>query len=245
MGNRIFLAGASGAIGRRLTPLLLGAGHYVVGTTRSEARANELRVLGAAAMVVDVFDAPALSRAFESAWPDIVIHQLTDLPKDLDPNKMGNAIVRNARVREEGTRNLVRCAIATGVRRLVAQSIAWAYAPGSEPHAESDPPDTEAQGDRGITIRGIIALEDRTLKSPPLEGVVLRYGQLYGPGTHAARPSSSATMPIHVDAAALAALLAVDHGQSGAFNIAEPNIHVATEKARTQLQWTADFRIPA
>ena len=85
MSHRIFLAGASGAIGSRLTPLLLGAGHYVCGSTRSKAKADALRALGADPVVVDVFDATALSRAVASARPDVVIHQLTDLPKDLDP----------------------------------------------------------------------------------------------------------------------------------------------------------------
>jgi nucleoside-diphosphate-sugar epimerase len=87
-GHRIFLAGASGAIGRRLTPLLHGAGHYVCGSTRSKANADALRPLGADPVVVDVFDAAALSRAVAAARPDIVIHQLTDLPKDLDPRQM-------------------------------------------------------------------------------------------------------------------------------------------------------------
>ena len=195
MGYRILLAGASGAIGKRLVPLLRDAGHYVAGTTRSAAKSEMLRALGAEPVVVDVFDAAALSRVAASVRPDIVIHQLTDLPKDLDPSQMAAAIVRNARIRDEGTRNLVEAAIAAGARRLVAQSIAWAYAPGPEPHDESDPLDVAAQGDRGVSIRGVIALEDLTLKSPPLEGVVLRYGQLYGPGTHAQKPSNSA--PIH------------------------------------------------
>ena len=122
MGNRVFLAGASGAIGRRLTPLLREAGYPVTGATRSMSKAEDLHLLGIDVVVVDVFDAPALSRAFEAARPDIVIHQLTDLPKDLNSAKMGDAIVRNARIREEGTRNLVQCAIAAGVRRMAAQS---------------------------------------------------------------------------------------------------------------------------
>jgi nucleoside-diphosphate-sugar epimerase len=227
MGYRIFLAGASGAIGRRLTPLLHSAGHYVCGSTRSEANADALRSLGADPVVVDVFDASALSRAVASARPDVVIHQLTDLPKDLNPREMGAAIVRTARVRSEGTRNLVRAAIAAGARRLVAQSIAWA-----EPHAETDPLDAGAEGDSGINLQGVIALEDLTLKSPPLEGVVLRYGQLYGPGTPSDRPSNSA--PVHVDAAAYAALLAIDHGDPGIYNIAQSNRHVATEKKGTR-----------
>jgi nucleoside-diphosphate-sugar epimerase len=243
MGYRIFLAGASGAIGKRLVPLLRDAGHHVCGTTRSAANADALRILGAEPVIVDVFDAPALSKAVAAARPDVVIHQLTDLPKDLDPRQMPAAIVRNARIREEGTRNLVNAAIAAGVHRLVAQSIAWAYAPGPEPHQESDPLDAQAEGDRGISVKGVIALEDLTLKSPPLEGVMLRYGQLYGPGTHSDRPSNAA--PVHVDAAAYAALLAIDHGSPGAYNIAQPNKLVTTEKARVELGWIADFRLPA
>jgi nucleoside-diphosphate-sugar epimerase len=90
MGYRIFLAGASGAIGRRLTPLLRGAGHYVCGSTRSEANADALRALGPDPVVVDVFDPPALSHAVASARPDVVIHQLTDLPKDLKPRFCGS-----------------------------------------------------------------------------------------------------------------------------------------------------------
>ena len=243
MSYRIFLAGASGAIGRRLTPLLRGAGHYVCGSTRSEAKADALRLLGADPIVVDVFDPSALSRAVASARPDIVIHQLTDLPKDLNPREMGAAIVRTARIRSEGTRNLVRAAIAAGAHRLVAQSIAWVYAPGAEPHAETDPLDTGAEGESGINVQGVITLEDLTLRSPPLDGVVLRYGQLYGPGTASDRPSKSA--PIHVDAAAYAALLAIDHCDPGIYNVAQPNRHFTTEKARAELGWTPDFRLSA
>ncbi|MET4374872.1 nucleoside-diphosphate-sugar epimerase [Bradyrhizobium sp. LB1.3] len=243
MGYRIFLAGASGAIGRRLTPLLHRAGHYVCGSTRSQANANALRSLGADPVIVDVFDAPALSCAVASARPNVVIHQLTDLPKDLNPREMGAAIVRTARIRSEGTRNLVEAAISAGAYRLVAQSIAWAYAPGAEPHAETDPLDMGAEGESGINVQGLIALEDLTLKSPPLEGLVLRYGQLYGPGTASDQPSNSS--PVHVDAAAYAAMLAIDHGDPGVYNIAQSNRHVATEKAHAALGWTPDFRLPA
>lgn len=240
MPCRIFLAGATGAIGKRMIPLLREAGHTVVGTTRSRAKAETLRSLGVEPVVVNVFDAKLLLRAIEAARPDVMIHQLTDLPKDLDPGLMKAAIVRNARLRDEGTRNLVGAANATGVRRLVAQSIAWAYAPGPEPHAESHPLDADAQGDRRITVRGVIALEDWTLKSPPLVGLVLRYGRLYGPGTQADKPSN--VTPVHVDAAAYAAVLAIDRGESGLYNIAEPNTHIATQKARGELGWDADFR---
>jgi nucleoside-diphosphate-sugar epimerase len=243
MGCRIFLAGAAGVIGRRLTPLLRAAGHHVAGTTRSAERADALRARGVDPIVVDVFDAAALARKVASTQPDVVIHQLTDLPSGLDPSRMGEAIVRNARIRDEETRNLVRAANAAGAGRLVAQSIAWAYAPGPEPHSESDPLETEAEGNRAISVRGIIALEYSTLTPPPLEGLVLRYGQIYGPGTGTDAPAGSA--PLHVDAAAYAALLAVDKGAPGIFNIAEPNEIVATEKARTKLGWRADFRLPS
>src|SRR6201986_3459888 len=133
MSYRIFLAGASGAIGRRLTPLLHSAGHYICGSTRSKAKADALRTLGADPVVVDVFDATALSRAVASVRPDVVIHQLTDLPKDLNPREMGAAIIRTARIRSEGTRNLVRAAIAADARRVVAPSIAWGPRRGAGP----------------------------------------------------------------------------------------------------------------
>jgi nucleoside-diphosphate-sugar epimerase len=242
MSYRIFLAGASGVIGRRLAPLLRDAGHTVVGTTRSQTKAEELRALHIEPMIVDVFDAAALMRAVVSARPRIVIHQLTDLTGLLDPTRRTETLARNARIREEGTQNLVRAAIAAGVRRCVVQSIAWVYAPGSEPHVELDPLDFGADGVRAATVRGIAALEKWTLQSPPLEGLVLRYGQFYGPGTGSDVPQGA--VPVHVDAAAYAALLAIDHGEHGIYNIAEPNEQVATEKVRRELGWRPDFRRP-
>lgn len=232
---RIFLAGATGAIGRRLIPLLLEAGHSVVGTTRSAAKTGMLRELGVEPVTVDVFDAPALTAAVRAARAQIVIHQLTDLPKDLNPSEMAEGRARNARIRQLGTRNLVDAARAAGVRRMVAQSIAWAYAAGPEPHAESDPLSPDQTG--------VIALEALTLHSPPLQGVVLRYGQLFGPGTHTQTPLGPA--PVHVDAAAYAALLAIDHGTSSIYNVAQPNAYVRTTQATTELGWTADFRVSA
>ena len=243
MAYRIFLAGAAGAIGRRLTPLLCEAGHTVFGTTRSPAKADELRALGAEPVLVDVFDAHELAAAVAAARPEIVIHQLTDLPRGLDPAQMEQAVRRNAHLRSEGTRHLVDAAIAAGARRLVAQSIAWAYAPGPEPHAESDALDVDASGIRAVSVDGIVALERAVLESPPLEGIVLRYGQLFGPGTGTDAPAGSA--PLHVDAAAHAALLAIDRGGTGVYNIAGPNAYVATGKARAVLGWNADLRPPA
>ena len=120
---RIFLAGATGAIGKRLVPLLLDAGYSVIGTTRSTAKADGLRAAGAEPVVVDVFDAAALSAAVLQARPDVVIHQLTDLPPGLDPKQMTAGTQRNARVRSEGTQNLVTAMLEAKVRRLVAQSM--------------------------------------------------------------------------------------------------------------------------
>ena len=242
MGHHIFLAGASGAIGQRLIPQLLAAGHQVTGTTRNADKAEKLLALGVEPFVVDVFDAGALSRAMAATRPDIVVHQLTDLPSGLDPSRMGEAIVRNARIRNEGTRNLVAAAGASGVRRMVAQSIAWAYAPGPEPHREADPLDGGASGNRGISVGGVIALENSVLNAP-FAGIVLRYGQLYGPGT--GTDTAAGASPVHVDAAAYAALRAIDKGAPGAFNVAEPNQAVSTQKAVEELGWRADFRLPA
>ena len=239
---RIFLAGASGAIGKRLLPLLRNAGHHVVGTTRSAAKAEALRAAGVEAAIVDVFDAAALSRAVSAARPDIVMHQLTDLPPGLDPARMSEAGPRNARMRCEGTENLVRAALAAGAPRLIAQSIAWMYAPRPQPYTEADPLDIHAQGARAITVGGVVALEHLTLSSPPLEGVVLRYGHLYGPGTGADHAEPPA---LHVDAAAAAALLAIEHAHPGIYNIAEPSGYLSTEKAQRELGFDPSFRLDA
>jgi nucleoside-diphosphate-sugar epimerase len=240
MGQRILLAGATGVIGRRLMPLLRDAGHHVVGVTRSESKAQEFH--GAEMVAADVFDAAAVARVVASIRPDIVVHQLTDLSGLADPVTAADAIRRNARIRTEGTCNLVAAALAANVRHMVAQSIAWAYAPGPLPHAEDDALDIEAAEPRAITVRGVAALEAAVLNSPPMKGTILRYGQLYGPGTGRDRPTGSA--PLHVDAAAHAALLAIARGEAGIFNVAEPSLEVLTEKATSKLGWRADFRTP-
>ena len=239
---KIFLAGAAGAIGKRLVPLLLDTGHHVVGTTRSTDKADAMRAAGVEPVIVDVFDMPALSRAVGAARPDIVIDQLTDLPQGLDPARMAEGSRRNARMRREGTRNLVTAMRAAGVHRLVAQSIAWMYAPGPEPHREDDPLDLHAAGPRADTADGVATLEQLTIASPPIDGVVLRYGHLYGPGTGA----DVAEIPsLHVDAAASAALLAVEHARRGIYNIAEPNRYLSTDKARRELGFDPGFRLTA
>src|SRR5690606_23891862 len=133
------------------------------------------------------------------ARPDIVVHQLTDLPPALDPAKMADARARTARLREVGTRNLVAAALAAGARRMVAQSICFAYAPGPAPHDEGDPLHTDAPGELGLTVRAVAELERQVLGAP-FESVILRYGKLYGPGTGFDRPPGD--VPLHVEAAA-------------------------------------------
>src|SRR5215469_1235098 len=224
---KIFLAGAAGAVGKRFVPLLLDSGHHVVGTTRSTSKAEALRAAGVEPVVVDVFDAPALSRAVSAARPDIVVHQLTDLPPGLDPARMAEGTLRNARMRSEGTRNLVTAALESGAHRLIAQSIAWMYAPGPEPHSEDDPLDMHARGTRAITVAGVVTLERLTVSSPPIEGVVLRYGHLYGPNTGA--DTAGEAPSIHADAAAWAALLAIEKARPGIFNVAEPCKYLSSE----------------
>ena len=237
---KIFLAGAGGAIGRRLTPLLRRAGHDVVGTTRSAEKTAALRALGAEPVVVDVFDAVALARAVQAAAPQVVMHQLTDLA--YAPNTPGfeEGLERNARLRIEGTRNLVAAAKAAGVRRLIAQSIAFVYAPGEGARVESDPRDLAATGIRKRMVDGVVALEDTTLEMP--EGIVLRYGLLYGPGTWFENEKRGKPA-LHVDAAAQAALLAVTTGAPGIYNIAEDDGAISSEKAKREFGFDAAFRI--
>ena len=133
MPKSIFLAGATGAVGRRLVPLLVEAGHRVTGTTRAKEKAEALRALGATPAVIDVFDMAALKDAMKMAAPDVVIHQLTDLSLLADPARRAEALERNARLRIEGTANLVAAALLSGARRMIAQSISFVYAPGRQP----------------------------------------------------------------------------------------------------------------
>ena len=239
---RIFLAGAAGAIGRRLVPQLVSAGHTVTGTTRFRDRAEWLQAAGVKPVIVDVYDAAALQQAVAEAQPEVVIHQLTDLPQQYDPKTFAAALARTARLRVEGTGNLVAAARAVGARRLVAQSLAFMYAPGPLPHRESDPLNIDAPGDDRMTTRAIATLERLVTTSPGIEGLVLRYGHLYGPDTWTRDPFGDT--PVHVDAAAYAAFLAVTRGRAGIYNICEDHGSVSIEEARRELGWDPAFRLP-
>jgi nucleoside-diphosphate-sugar epimerase len=238
---RIFLAGASGAIGRRLVPLLVQAGHEVTGMTRSSASAKEIERAGAAAVVLDVYDAPAVAAAMGAARPEVVIHQLTDLPREFDQEKISASYANNARIRTDGTRNLIAAAHAAGARRFVVQSIAFAYAPGGEPHPETDPLNL-ADPMRAVTVKGAADMERQVLEAPGMEGIVLRYGLLYGPGTWS--PDGPGRKPaLHVDAAAKAALLTVARGAAGVYNVADDDGAVSIAKARAALGFEPNFRL--
>jgi uncharacterized protein YbjT (DUF2867 family) len=191
---RIFLAGASGVIGTRLLPLLVGAGHDVAGMTRFPARAEVLRALGATPVVCDVYDAAALRDAVAGYGPDAVIHQLTDLPDDAA--RIAEHAAANNRIRREGTTHLVAAARAAGARRFLAQSIAWPLS-----------------GD------GAAAVEELERTVLAANGVVLRYGRLYGPGTY--YEGDAPPHPrIHVDEAARRTAAALE-APSGVLTVAE------------------------
>ncbi|QRY79786.1 NAD(P)-dependent oxidoreductase [Pseudomonas sp. PDNC002] len=241
MCMKVFFAGASGAIGQRLLPLLIERGYEVLAISRSPERVAMLQAMGARAQVLDVFDGEALHAALRDFKPRWVIHQLTDLPAGLDPARMPAAQPRNARVRREGTANLVSAARAVGVQRMVAQSIAWAYAAGESPLHEDQPLDLDAEGPRAISVGGVAALESSVLGAAPMEGIVLRYGRLYGPGTGA--DAADPRLSVHVDDAARAALLALEWGVPGAYNITEQDVEVSSAKARHRLGWQPGFRL--
>jgi nucleoside-diphosphate-sugar epimerase len=235
---KVFVAGASGAIGGPLVRQLVAAGHEVTGTTRRPERAGEIRAEGATAVVCDVFDLPALEAAVAEAAPEVVVNELTSLPEDFNPRKMDYGPTN--RVRVEGGGNLMRAALAAGARRYVTQSIAFIYAPEGElvkdeeaPHFEDAPPPFD-EGERAM-----IAHEREVLDAEGIEGVVLRYGQFYGPGTYympgsgsIARQVEKRMLPIigngmgmssfiHVEDAAAATVAALDRGGPGIYNITD------------------------
>jgi nucleoside-diphosphate-sugar epimerase len=236
---KVFLAGATGVIGRRLTPMLVEAGHEVTAITRSEAKTQALREAGAEPVVCDVFDAEALREAVVAASPQVVLHELTDLPPTLDPRKMEEQTAGNDRIRTEGTRNLVGAAVVAGAKRIVAQSIAFAYAPtGGSVKSEDEPLFEDAPWPWSRSVRALEELERLVTQTEGIEGIVLRYGFFYGPGSayagggYIAREVRRRRFPlvgsgggvfsyIHVDDAAAATLAAVERGRPGIYNIVD------------------------
>lgn len=170
-----------------------------------------------------------------------MIHQLTDLPAGLDPEKMEAALIRNARLREEGTKNLVSASIKAGVSKMIAQSIAFVYEPGQLPYTEESPLLNFEDPAYGETSRALASLEEQVLNAK-FDGIVLRYGMLFGPGT--GFDSAIDAIPcVHVEAAAQAALLAIKCKENGIYNVAIKDERLSTDKATSLLKWNADFRI--
>jgi nucleoside-diphosphate-sugar epimerase len=235
---RIFLAGATGVVGRPLLPALIGAGHEVTAMTRAPAKSDRLREAGAEPVVCDALDREALTRAVAEARPEVVVQHLTDLPPDLNPRKLKEAYVANDRLREQGTANMAEAARAAGARRLVAQTVAFVYAPQGGPVKREDNPlymDPPPPFDRSAAAT--VALERAVTRTDGLEGVVLRFGFWYGRGTtfasdgYTAREVGRRRYPIvgngggvfsfvHIDDVVAATISALD-APTGTYNLTD------------------------
>jgi nucleoside-diphosphate-sugar epimerase len=234
---RIVVAGASGAVGRQLVPMLAEAGHTVAGLTRSESKTSIIEAAGAEPIVADVLDAEAVKAAVRAAEPEVVVHELTAIPPVVNPRRFAEEFAPTNRLRREGTRNLVAAALAAGSRRIVAQSIAQAPF-GGWIKAELDPLYGDAPPVFRETFQAVIDLEATVLGASGLEAIVLRYGNFYGPGTAYGRDGSNAELVrqqlfpiagegsahwsfIHVRDAARATAMAVSRGEPGVYNIVD------------------------
>jgi nucleoside-diphosphate-sugar epimerase len=235
---RVFVAGASGVIGSALVPKLVAAGHEVTGMTRSEDHAEGIRAAGAGAAVRDVFDEGGVRDDIRAAAPEAVLHELTALPAAVDFKDPASFEPTN-RIRREGTRILVDAAREAGARRLIAQSIAFFYEPEGEMVKDEEAPTwAEPPGTFGQVVEALRTLEAAVTGAADLDGLVLRYGQLYGPGTAYASDGAIAAevrrrrFPIvgggqgmfsfiHVDDAADATVAALERGAPGIYNVVD------------------------
>lgn len=234
---RVFVAGASGAIGRRLVPQLVERGHEVVATTRNAEKADRLRALGARPAVMDGLDATSVGEALARAEPEVVVHQMTALTGVADLRRFDEEFALTNELRTRGTDNLLAASEAVGVRRFVAQSYTgWPNARAGGPvQSEDDPLDPSPPARQRKTLEAIRYLEE-AVSTGDLEGLVLRYGSLYGPGTSLATEYAHAVrerkLPVvgdgggiwsflHVDDAAAATVLAVEHGRPGVYDVVD------------------------
>ena len=236
---RVFVAGATGVIGRSLVPRLIEKGHSVTAMTRSPKRVPRLAALGAEPVVCDAYDAAGLVAALRRAAPDVVVHQLTALPAAIDPRRIEEHLAENDRIRVEGTRNLVRAATRVGTPRIVAQSVSFAYAPEGGPVKTEDARLwLDAPWPWRRTVEAVADLERQVSAADGLAGVVLRYGYFYGPGTAYGADGSVAELVrrrrlpiagqgsgvfsfVHTDDAAEAAVAAIESDRSGIYNVVD------------------------
>jgi nucleoside-diphosphate-sugar epimerase len=244
---KIFLAGATGALGRALVPQLVARGHDVVGMTRTASKQDLVRRLGARAVVADALDPDSVGQAVASAEPDVIVHELTALSGPMSmrdarhPDRFSGAIMTN-RLRTEGTDHLLAAGRAVGARRFVAQSFgAVRFARGGGPVlTEADPLDPDSPAPPREAVEAILYLERAVTSIDWGEGLALRYGAFYGPGTSISRardaemsaPIRKRRFPIvgdgggvwsyiHIDDAAAATVAAVEHGRPGVYNIVD------------------------
>lgn len=243
---RIVIAGATGVIGRPLVRRLVAAGHSVAGLTRTQEGAERISADGATPVVADVYDPGRLLAAVGGHDPEVVIHQLTALPRRLDVRNMARDLAPTNRLRTEGTDRLIDAARAAGATRFIAQSIAFAYAPGGpEPRTEDDPLMSNPPTGFECAVAAIRHLESAVLHADGLAGVVLRFGHCYGPGTAYAADGAIADdvrgrkFPmvgdgqgrlsfVHVEDAAQACVAALD-GPPGIYNIVDDRAAQAGE----------------
>jgi nucleoside-diphosphate-sugar epimerase len=234
---RVFVAGASGAIGRGLVPKLVEAGHEVTGTTRSERSAEAIRAAGAEAAVCDALDAAAVEDAVTAAAPEAIVSELTSLPRDYNLRTIDYGPTN--RVRVEGGRNLISAGRKVGARRYVSQSIGFVYDPQGGWVKDEEAETYRAPPGRFTTgLEATLTSEREALEAEGMEGLVLRYGQFYGPGTYfdhdgsIAKQVRSRRFPIvgsgdgvfsfiHIDDAADATVAAVERGPAGIYNIVD------------------------
>jgi nucleoside-diphosphate-sugar epimerase len=232
---RVLVAGANGAVGRRLVPMLISSGHQVTGTATKEASAGKIRAMGADADVVDGLDAAGIGEAVARAQPDAIIHEMTALSGTPDFRHFDRWFALTNRLRTEGTEHLLAAAKASGVKRFVAQSFTgWSNArSGSWIKTEADPLDPHPLKEQTETLAAIRFLEQAVLEAP-LEGIVVRYGGLYGPGSSEtlAEILRKRMFPVigsgagvvsstHIDDAAGGTLAALERGRPGIYNIVD------------------------
>jgi 2-alkyl-3-oxoalkanoate reductase len=232
---RVFVAGGTGALGRRLVQQLSARGHEVTATTRSAGKAGELQALGARPVVVDGLDGVAVGRAVAEAQPDVIVHQMTALAGTPDLRRFDRWFATTNELRTTGTRHLLAAAQASGVERFVAQSFTgWTNSrTGGPVKTEDDPFDPEPAKSQRETMAAIQYLE-RAVVEAPLTGIVLRYGGFYGPGASESMVElvRARRMPIvgkgtgvwsfiHLDDAAAATVAAVERGEAGIYNVVD------------------------
>jgi 2-alkyl-3-oxoalkanoate reductase len=239
---KVFVAGATGALGKQLVPQLVAAGHEVVGMTRSPAKADAVRALGARPAVADALDPDAVAKVVAEAEPEVIVHQLTALGGAFNLRHADRFFAVTNRLRTEGTDHLLAAGRAVGARRFVAQSFAgWPFArTGGPVKDESDPLDPHPPEQMRAVLDAIRYLESAVPAIDWGVGIVLRYGGFYGPGTSvSADPEADFTKPIrkrkfpiigdgggvwsfiHITDAAAATVAAVDHGEAGIYNVVD------------------------